>query len=139
MSGDANLYRRYTSTAALPGGTAARALLAALGGGGGVIGRARSALARLSAVGYADLTHVRAFTVGSVAQLFRPAELPPRVFRETAPHGSGPAATIRRGVWKAALGPLVKAWMLAANGDAMGGIYTANVIAVAARAPDVRA
>ena len=32
-----------------------------------------------------------------------------------------------------ALRPLVRGWMLAANGDAMGGIYTANLLAVAER------
>ena len=115
------------------------AVRAALRPGGVVIVHAPNALAPLSPLRYADLTHVRAFTVGSLAQLFRASGLTPRVFRETAPHGSGPAATIRRGVWKAALRPLVKAWMLAANGDAMGGIYTANVIAVAERTPDVSA
>jgi SAM-dependent methyltransferase len=107
---------------------------AALRPGGIVIVHAPNALAPLSPLRYADLTHVRAFTVGSLRQLFRAAGLTPRLFRETPPHSRGPAGTVRRIVWKAALRPLVKAWMLAANGDAMGGIYTANVIAVAERA-----
>jgi 2-polyprenyl-3-methyl-5-hydroxy-6-metoxy-1,4-benzoquinol methylase len=109
------------------------AVRAALRPGGVVIVHAPNALAPLSPLRYADLTHVRAFTVGSLAQLFRAAGLTPRAFHETEPRGRGPLATIRRTVWKAALRPLVKAWMLAANGDAMGGIYTANVIAVAER------
>jgi hypothetical protein len=66
------------------------------------------------------------------------AELTPIAFRETAPHGRGPAAVVRRLLWKVALKPLVRAWMLAANGDTMGGIYTANVIAVAERPGAVR-
>ena len=111
---------------------------AALRPGGVVIVHAPNALAPLNPLRYADLTHVRAFTVGSLAQLFRTAGLTPRVFRETVPRGSGPTATIRRILWRAALRPLVKAWMLAANGDAMGGIYTANVLAVAERVAELR-
>ena len=103
-----------------------------------VIVHAPNALAPLNPLRYADFTHVRAFTVGSLAQLFRLTGLTPRVFRETAPRGSGPAATLRRALWRTALRPLVKAWMLVANGDAMGGIYTANVLAVAERAPEIR-
>jgi 2-polyprenyl-3-methyl-5-hydroxy-6-metoxy-1,4-benzoquinol methylase len=69
----------------------------------------------------------------ALAQLFRAAGLVPRAFREATAHGRGPAARIRRVLWKAALRPLVGGFMLAANGDAMGGIYTANLIAVAER------
>lgn len=111
-----------------------RAAAAALRPGGRLIVHVPNALAPLSPLRNADLTHVRAFTVGSLAQLFRMADLIPHEFRETAPHGRGLAGTVRRIVWKAALRPMVHAWMLAANGDTMGGIYTANVIAVAERA-----
>ena len=110
-----------------------RAVREALRPGGRFIVHVPNALAPLSPLRYADLTHIRAFTVGSLAQLFRAAGLTPLAFRETAPHGRGPAATIRRLLWKGALRPLVRGWMLAANGDAMGGIYTANVVAVAER------
>jgi SAM-dependent methyltransferase len=110
----------------------------ALRPGGVVVVQAPNALAPLSPLRYADLTHARAFTAGSLAQLFRAAGLTPRAFHEAAPHGRGPAATLRRLVWKAALRPLVKGWMLAANGDAMGGIYTANVIGVAERPGGIR-
>jgi SAM-dependent methyltransferase len=105
----------------------------ALRPGGRVIVHVPNALAPLSPLRYADLTHVRAFTVGSLTQLFRAAGLVPRAFREATAHGRGPAARIRRVLWKAALRPLVGGFMLAANGDAMGGIYTANLIAVAER------
>ena len=106
---------------------------AALRPGGTLIVHAPNGLAPLSPLRYADLTHVRAFTPGSLGQLFRTAGLVPRLYRETPPHGRGPAGVIRRVVWKAGLRPLVRAWMLAANGDAMGGIYTANIVAVAER------
>ena len=112
---------------------------AALRPGGVVIVHAPNALAPLSPLRYADLTHVRAFTVASLSQLFRAAGLVPRLFRETAPHGRGTAATIRRALWHTALRPLVKTWMLVANGDAMGGIYTANLIAVAERTLEAQA
>lgn len=113
-----------------------RAARDALRPGGRLIVHVPNALAPLSPLRYADLTHVRAFTGTSLAQLFRAAGLVPRAFTETAPHGRGPAGTLRRILWKAALRPAVKAWMLAANGDAMGGIYTANLIGVAERAAD---
>jgi 2-polyprenyl-3-methyl-5-hydroxy-6-metoxy-1,4-benzoquinol methylase len=115
-----------------------RAAHAALRPGGRLIVQVPNALAPLSPLRYADVTHVRAFTPGSLAQLFRMADLVPVTFRETAPHGRGPAATVRRLLWKIALKPMLRAWMLAANGDAMGGIYTANVIAVAERPEAVR-
>src|SRR6185503_2655140 len=86
---------------------------AALRANGVVIVHAPNALAPLSPLRYADLTHVRAFTDKSLAQLFRAAGLVPRAFTETAPHGRGPAGTLRRILWKAALRPAVKAWMLA--------------------------
>jgi SAM-dependent methyltransferase len=115
----------------------AHAVRTALRPGGRLIVHVPNALAPLSPLRYADLTHVRAFTVGSLAQLFRAAGLVPRAFRETAPHGDGPAARVRRLVWKGVLRPAVRGWMLAANGDAMGGIYTANVVAVAERSATV--
>ena len=106
----------------------------ALRPGGIVIAQVPNALAPLSPLRHADLTHARAFTVGSLRQLFLTVGLTPREFRETPPHGRGLAGRMRRLLWKAALRPLVRGWMLAANGDAMGGIYTANLLAVAERA-----
>jgi len=114
-----------------------RAARAALRPGGRLIVQAPNALAPLTPLRHADLTHVRAFTVGSLTQLFRATGLTPRLFREAAPHGRGLAGVTRRLLWKGALRPLLHAWMLAANGDAMGGIYTANVIAVAERADEL--
>ena len=111
----------------------ARAVHAALRPGGRFIVQVPNALAPLGPLRYADLTHVRAFTPGSLAQLFRMADLTPVAFREAAPHGRGPAAVVRRLLWKSGLKPMLYAWMLVANGDAMGGIYTANVLAVAER------
>jgi SAM-dependent methyltransferase len=113
-----------------------RAAREALRPGGCLVVHVPNALAPMSPLRYADLTHVRAFTSGSLAQLFRASGLVPRAFRETPPHARGPAGIVRRIAWKLALRPAVKAWMLAANGDAMGGIYTANMIAVAERAAD---
>ena len=115
----------------------ATAAAGALRPGGRFVAHVPNALAPLSPIRYDDLTHVRAFTQRSVAQLFHAAGLVPRAFRETAPHGRGPAATVRRLLWKGALRPLVRGWMLAANGNAMGGIYTANLVAVAERAASV--
>jgi SAM-dependent methyltransferase len=111
----------------------AHAARGALKPGGTLIVHAPNGLAPLSPLRYADLTHVRAFTPGSLGQLFRATGFVPRLFRETPPHGRGPAGMLRRIVWSACLRPLVHAWMLAANGDAMGGIYTANIVAVAER------
>ena len=105
----------------------------ALRPGGRFVVHVPNALAPMNPLRHADLTHVRAFTVGSLQQLFRAVGLVPHAFRETAAHGRGPAARVRRLVWKGLLHPLVRAWMLAANGNAMGGIYTANVVAVAER------
>jgi len=115
------------------------AVRTALRPGGTVIVHAPNGLAPLSPLRHADLTHVRAFTVGSLAQLFRTVGLTPRLFRETRPHARGLVGALRRTLWRGALRPLVKAWMLAANGDAMGGIYTANLVAVAERPAESQA
>ena len=109
----------------------------ALRPGGIFLVQAPNALAPLSPLRHADLTHERAFTVGSLQQLFLIAGLTPREFREAPPHGRGPAGRLRRLLWTGALRPLVRGFMLAANGDAMGGIYTANLLAVAERTRDV--
>ena len=111
----------------------AHAVHDALRPGGRLIVHVPNALAPLSPIRYDDLTHLRAFTVRSLAQLFRVAGLVPHAFRETRAHGRGPAGTVRRLLWAGALRPLVRGWMLVANGDAMGGIYTANLLAVAER------
>jgi 2-polyprenyl-3-methyl-5-hydroxy-6-metoxy-1,4-benzoquinol methylase len=110
-----------------------RAAHGALRPGGLLIVHAPNGLAPLSPLRYADLTHARAFTVTSLGQLFRATDLVPRGYRETPPHARGLAGLVRRVLWKAVLRPSVRAWMLAANGDAMGGIYTANIVAVAER------
>ena len=112
----------------------ARAVRTALRPRGRFIVHVPNALAPLSPLRHADVTHRRAFTSGSLAQLFRMVDLAPTLFRETPPHGRGPAGMVRRVLWKALLRPAIHGWMLAANGDAMGGIYTANLIAVAERA-----
>jgi 2-polyprenyl-3-methyl-5-hydroxy-6-metoxy-1,4-benzoquinol methylase len=110
----------------------------ALRPGGIVIVHAPNALAPMNPIRYADLTHVRAFTVQSLEQLFRATGFVPRSFHEAKPHGRGPAATIRRVLWTVALRPMIYAWMLAANGNAMRGIYTANLIGVAAKPDAIR-
>jgi SAM-dependent methyltransferase len=111
-----------------------RAAREALRPQGRLIVHVPNALAPLSPLRHADLTHRRAFTPDSLAQLFRMVDLVPTVVRETPPHGRGPAGVIRRVLWRAIFRPAIRGWMLAANGDAMGGIYTANLIAVAERA-----
>ena len=109
----------------------------ALRPGGRFVVHVPNALAPLNPLRHADLTHVRAFTVDSLQQLFRVVGLEPHAFCETAAHGSGPTGRVRRVLWRVALRPLVRGWMLAANGNAMGGIYTANLVAVAVRPGDV--
>ncbi|GEO04623.1 hypothetical protein AAE02nite_22870 [Adhaeribacter aerolatus] len=88
-------------------------------------------LAPLTPPYHGDVTHIRAFSVDSMSQILRMAgfkyfdhfALPPLV--------TGITSLIRRIIWSGILNPLLKAFLLVANGGTSGGIYTSNLLTVA--------
>jgi len=101
--------------------------------GGTFVVQVPNALAPLAPIRHADLTHVRAFTKASLEQFFLMSGFTADALevRELPPHIHGPASAVRRALWSSVLRPGVRAFMLVAYGDAMGGLYTANILGIA--------
>lgn len=100
--------------------------------GGVLIIQAPNALAPLSPFRYGDITHIRAYTVHSMHQSLLMGGFAPENIRhfELPPHVRGLKSLARRLVWKCMLKPIISAFMLAAYGDLIGGIYTSNMLTV---------
>lgn len=105
----------------------------ALRPGGALVAQVPNGMAPLNPIGWGDVTHVRAFTAASIRQFFVLVGLEPRGCYELPPHVHGPASAVRRALWTLVLRPALAGLMLTANGAALGGIFTANLMAIAAR------
>ena len=88
-------------------------------------------LAPLTPPFHGDVTHIRAFSVDSMSQILRMAGF--KEFKHFAlpPLITGFTSLIRRTLWSGVINPLIKAFMLIANGGTSGGIYTSNLLTVA--------
>jgi len=88
-------------------------------------------LAPLAPPYHGDVTHIRAFSVDSMSQILRMAGF--KHFKHFAlpPLVTGISSFIRRVLWSAILNPLIKAFLIIANGGSSGGIYTSNLLSVA--------
>ena len=99
--------------------------------GGRLIIQVPNALAPLSPNYHGDITHAKLYSPRTLGQLltmsgfrrFTHYELPP------IPHGLKSRA--RALLWKGLLKPAIKGYLLTANGESMGGIYTSNFLTVA--------
>ena len=113
--------------------TLLRKVYETLPSGGKLIIQVPNALAPLSPNYYGDVTHVGLYSPRTMAQLlatsnftqYRHYSLPP------IPHGL--KSTIRKALWSGLLHPLIKGYLLVANGDSMGDIYTSNFLTVATK------
>lgn len=92
-----------------------------------------NALAPLSPNRYGDVTHLRAYTPSSMAQHLRMGGFIEIAHFELPPYIHGIASLIRRGLWASVVKPLIGVFMLIANSNRMGGIYTTNLLTVARR------
>jgi len=108
-----------------------RKIKAALAHSGTLIVQVPAAMSPLSPHRHGDVTHLRAYTAGSMDQHLRMGGFNRITHFEIPPHIHGPASLIRRTIWSLLLKPAIAAYMLAANGSMMGGIYTANMLTVA--------
>jgi len=88
-------------------------------------------LAPLTPPYYGDVTHIRAFSVDSMSQILRMAGFKQFNHFALPPLVTGITSFIRRVLWSAFLNPLIKAFLIIANGGSSGGIYTSNLLTVA--------
>lgn len=105
----------------------------ALKAGGAFIIQAPNAISPLSPNRHWDLTHQRAYTTHSMQQTLLLGGFTQENIAclEIPPHVHGLKSLARRIVWSCILKPLFSTYMLAANGDLMGGIFSNNMLAVA--------
>ncbi|MBF0491223.1 MAG: class I SAM-dependent methyltransferase [Deltaproteobacteria bacterium] len=108
-----------------------RACFVALKTGGVLLIQVPNAICPISVHTYGDITHKRAYTLSSLRQSLLLSGFSPNFsFFELPPYVHGPISMIRRLLWNFLVKPCIKAYMLIANGDSMGGIYSANLLCV---------
>jgi len=102
----------------------------ALKPGGRLVLQTPNGLSPLDPYRYADFTHETSFTVASINQVLEEAGFERVTVYPVAPHIHGPASLVRSLLWRFFFVPLVRFYLLVAIGDAQGGVYTPNLIAV---------
>ncbi|MDA8115971.1 MAG: class I SAM-dependent methyltransferase [Actinomycetota bacterium] len=103
--------------------------------GGTLLIQAPNGAAPLSPWRYADITHKRAYTPQSLAQSLTLAGFGRNKLRflpALAP-GSGWRSRLRRAAWWGLINPGLRQFLRVAYGNDLGGIYSANLIAVATK------
>jgi len=98
---------------------------------GRIIVQVPNGMSLLNPIRYADITHVQAFIPQSLGQIFRLSGFNHIQCFAVPPKGAGLKTKVRGILWKLIINPIMNIYMLIANGDTMGGIYTSNIIAVA--------
>ena len=105
----------------------------ALPAGGRVLIQVPNGLAPLSPNYYGDVTHLRLYSPKTMGQLLVMSGFTQYTHHELPPIAHGVKSTIRKMLWSGILQPLIKGYLLAANGESMGGIYTSNFLTVATK------
>jgi 2-polyprenyl-3-methyl-5-hydroxy-6-metoxy-1,4-benzoquinol methylase len=98
---------------------------------GVLIAQVPNGLSPLTPTFHGDVTHVRAFSAMSLAQLFRFGDFKSFKIHSAPPVSHGVASAARRLLWAGLLNPLIRAYLMIACGSSMGGIYTPNIIGIA--------
>src|SRR6185369_16392273 len=110
-----------------------QSISSALKPGGVFVVHVPNALSPLSPNRHGDITHLRAYTTHSMEQHLRLGGFVEMRHFELPPHVHGLASAVRRFLWVSLIKPFISAYMLVANSDLMGGIYTTNMLTVARR------
>ena len=105
----------------------------ALPAGGTLIIQVPNGLAPLSPNYYGDITHVRLYSPRTMGQLLSMSGFEQYEHHELPPVAHGLKSSVRKTLWSKVLQPLIKGYLLAANGDSMGGIYTSNFLTIATK------
>lgn len=82
---------------------------------------------------YGDVTHVRSFSVDSMSQILRMSGFKKFDHYALPPMMLGIKSSIRRLIWSTIICPGIKLFLKIANGSTSGGIYTSNLLTVAAK------
>jgi 2-polyprenyl-3-methyl-5-hydroxy-6-metoxy-1,4-benzoquinol methylase len=106
-------------------------IFSALKPGGILIAQIPNGVSPLNPNTYADLTHLRAFTVPSIRQWFLFSGLSPRGYHEIPPLGYSGLTLTRKLLWRFFSRPMIHLFMLLIHGKCACGIYSNNFIAVA--------
>ncbi|MDD5491117.1 MAG: methyltransferase domain-containing protein [bacterium] len=106
-------------------------ILLALKPSGRLVLQLPNALTPLNVYLYRDFTHETAFTVTSIEQILGIARFQNIRTYPIPPHIHGPKSLAFNLLWRIIWQNLIRFYMLTANGDLMGDIYTSNLIAVA--------
>lgn len=83
---------------------------------------------------YGDLTHVRAFTIESIKQLFLLSGFfPPFEYHEIPPHNFNSIHQLKKILWVLLLRPIINFFVTVTYRRMSPGVYTNNFIAVATK------
>jgi cyclopropane fatty-acyl-phospholipid synthase-like methyltransferase len=85
----------------------------------------------LNPIRYADITHTRAFSDYMCTQFMKLSGFSQISNYPLPPLARGLKSSVRALLWKLLINPILKFYMLVANGTLMGGIYTSNIKSVA--------
>lgn len=99
--------------------------------GGTIVIQVPNALAPLSPNLFGDITHTTCFTEHSIKQLLGNYRFEHCACHESLPHLHGAISAIRLALWHGCIKPAVSLFMLVSYGNRFGGIFTANLLAVA--------
>ena len=97
---------------------------------GKIIIQVPNAISPLSVCRYGDITHKRAYTVGSMKQVLNYAGFSLCQNFPLYPFPHGFKSRVRLVLWKLFLYPMIKTYLLIANGESAGDIYTSNFLTV---------
>jgi 2-polyprenyl-3-methyl-5-hydroxy-6-metoxy-1,4-benzoquinol methylase len=89
-----------------------------------------NALSPLSPLWHGDITHLRAFSPDSMSQLLRMTHWSCFKHYSLGPIPRNFKSTIRWLLWNGVLSPMIKLFMIVANSETRGGIYTSNLLTV---------
>ncbi|MDX2190398.1 MAG: class I SAM-dependent methyltransferase [Bacteroidota bacterium] len=101
-----------------------------LNSGGRLIVQVPNGMSFLNPIYFSDITHIRAFSYKSIIQSLKLGGFLEIKVKPVPPTRLSILSTIRRIVWDICINPTIKLYMLLANGDTMGGIYTSNLLAI---------
>ncbi len=89
-----------------------------------------NAIAPLSPLRYADITHKRAYTTYSLRQTLKFSGFKYLKFYELAPFVHGTKSFVRNALWHLMIKPIIKSFMLTSYGTSFEKIYTANFLCI---------
>ncbi len=92
-----------------------------------------NAIAPLSPHIYWDVTHLRGYTTRSIEQCLKYAGFNEIIHFSLSPFIHGLKSFIRYIMWHCFFNPIIFLFLLIANGNSMGGIYTASFLTIAVK------